>query len=369
MDGRIIAAAAAAAVLLSGCALHEDVTAIRTKAEELGTTDAETTDAEQEEGTSFFRSLFDNIFSSDADEAVTDEETTEAETEEVKEEEEVVKRKAEEMDIENNYSFVFDDFEMVYSNDELRDCFDSLEEICDDADFPLSFSYMNVETGAYVGYRQNQSYMTCSCIKAPVIKSMLDNDVDVNETVTKSYIWEGDAGSVADSAYGTEYTIKELMEYSILESDNTAYYMLCRTLGVDAFNRMQYDLDSRYTLGWDWIFTYCTTDDMLKDYVDIYEYAEDAKRGKWLVDLMCNCKTNIQIGKALGNKYKVAQKYGSEFQEHVFNDCAIVYADSPFVLCIFTNQAPETDESCEVFKDLAVTFDDINSLIAPSEDD
>ena len=55
-------------------------------------------------------------------------------------------------------------------------------------------------------------------------------------------------------------------------------------------------------------------------------------------------------------------------QEEAFNDCAIVYADSPFVLCIMTEQYPETEESCKVFKDLALVFDDINSLIAKESD-
>ena len=360
MDRRMIAAAAAAVLLLSGCSMRQDVTAIKTRAEELGTTDAETTDAEQEESSSAVSSSSsaEEESSSSKDESVTEE----------KEEVPKVRREAVDYDIEDDYSFVLDDFEKVYSNEELEECFDKLQEICDDADFPLSFSYMNVDTGAYVGYRREQSYMTCSCIKAPVIKSLLEDDIDVNETVSRTYTWEGDGGTVASSEYGTEYTVKELMEYSIIESDNTAYYMLCRHCGVNAFNNMQYKLDSRYTLGWDWIFTYCTTDDMLKDYVDIYEYGEDAKRGEWLIDKMTKCKTNIQIGEALGEKYKVAQKYGSEFSEHVFNDCAIVYADSPFVLCIFTNQTPETEESCRVFKDLALVFDDINSLIAAPEE-
>ena len=59
----------------------------------------------------------------------------------------------------------------------------------------------------------------------------------------------------------------------------------------------------------------------------------------------------------------MAHKYGSEFNESNFHDCAIVYADSPFVLCIFTDQMPETEESCKVFRELARAFDDVNNLL------
>lgn len=263
----------------------------------------------------------------------------------------------------SGYGFNYSGFEKVYSNEEMKKAFDRLQEICNKSNFQLSFSYKNIETGAYVGYGQYNSYMTCSTIKAPFIKSLLADEVDLDTVIPRYYAWDGDASTVASSAYGTEYTAKQLMEYSIKESDNTAYYMLCNKFGPWGFNDMQYRLGSNYTLGAGWIFTYCTTDDMMKDYVDIYEFAEENENGRWLVDMMSKCDMNMQIGQALGGKYKVAQKYGSEFGENYFNDCAIVYADSPFVLCIFTCQLPETEESAEVFRELAVAFDDINSLI------
>lgn len=270
--------------------------------------------------------------------------------------------KPEDFDI-SGYRFNYSGFEKVYSNDEMKKAFDRVQEICDKSNFQLSFSYMNIETGAYIGYGQYNYFMTCSTIKAPFIKSLLAEDVDLDTVIPRYYAWDGDGSTVASSPYGTEYTAKELIEYSIKESDNTAYYMLCNHFGVWGFNDMQYSLGSGYTLGAGWIFTDCTTDDMMKDYVDIYEFAEENDNGKWLVDMMSKCDMNMQIGQALGGKYKVAQKYGSEFSETYFNDCAIVYADSPFVLCIFTRQQPETEESAQVFKELAVAFDDINSLI------
>ena len=123
-----------------------------------------------------------------------------------------------------------------------------------------------------------------------------------------------------------------------------------------------YSLGANYYLGVSWIFTYCTVMDMAKCYKDIYNFAEKCDDGKWLISLMEETDVKTQITAALGDKYDVAHKYGSEFNESNFHDCAIVYADSPFILCIFTDQQPETEESCKVFKELAKVFDDINSL-------
>ena len=281
----------------------------------------------------------------------------------------VEQRNPEYFNIGNSYSFNISDFEMVYSNEELAKCFDRLQEICSDADFPLGFEYRNISTGAVIGYHQYDQFMTCSTIKAPFVKSLLAEEIDTDKKITLDSKWEGDDGTLAGEDYGKEYTAKELIEYTILESDNTAYQLLCRTFGTDEFNRNQYEIGANFTLGYngEWIFTYCTPEDMTKCYVDIYEFAEKNKTGKWLIDLMCNAKLNIQIGKALGEKYPVAQKFGTDCIENAFSDCAIVYAESPFVLCIYTEQTPETDESCQVFKDIALVCDDINSLIAPEE--
>lgn len=344
--------------MLSGCGGSRFRDSIRKKGDEDSSFEvAEESSSEPEESSSLLSPLLADESSQVFDEIVVNEEVSQA----------VEERTAEYYDIEGWYGFTVDDFDMVYSNKELQKCFDRLQEICDTSYFPMAFSFKNINTGAYVGYNQYNRFMTCSTVKAPLVKSLLANGIDLDAEVQRTYTWEGDYdGSVAQSAYGTVYTVKELIEYTILESDNTAYYMLCRNFGTDAFNRRQYELGANYTLGYygEWIFTYCTSDDMMKDYEDIYRFAEENEQGHWLVDLLCNAKLNIQIGQALGSKYPVAQKYGSEFGEVVFNDCAIVYAESPFVLCIFTNQYPETEESCKVFRELALVFDDINSLIA-----
>lgn len=262
------------------------------------------------------------------------------------------------------YWFTWQNFGNVYSNEELENCFERIQEICENADFSLSFSYKNLDTGARVDYDQYADYLTCSTIKAPYVETLLRMGIDLDDVIVRNDCWSGDDGAVASAPYGTEFTARELIEHTILESDNTAYYLLVKNYGYWQFNNDLYNIGVSYRLGDSWIFTHSYTADMLKCYEDIYYFGEENEQGAWLVELLSDTDLNIQIGKALGEKYTVAQKYGSEFTERTFNDCAIVYADSPFVLCIFTDQYPETEESCQVFKELAVVFDDINTLLA-----
>ncbi|MGN1114701.1 MAG: serine hydrolase [Oscillospiraceae bacterium] len=272
------------------------------------------------------------------------------------------KNKGESINISDDHSFTYSDFKLVDSNEKLNECFKRLDEICSGADYNLSFSYQNLDTGAQINYRPDSYYLTCSTVKATYVKHLLERNIDLNDIIYKSDVCDGDYGTVASSSKSS-FTAKELMEYAILESDNTAYYLLVKNYGYTEFNDMLSRIGASFRLSEGVIWTRCTSLDMMKCFEDIYNYAEENANGKWLVNLMSDADLNIQIGAALGDKYKVAQKYGSEFTEYSFHDCALVYADSPFVLSIFTNQYPETEESCKVFKDLAAVFDEINSQI------
>ena len=263
------------------------------------------------------------------------------------------------------YSFEVNGLGMVYSNEELQNCFDRLQQIINNSGFRMGFVYKNMDTGAYIGYNQYSSFRTCSTIKAPLVKCLLEKGVDLDDEITRNCQFDGDTeGKLAKSDWGSVWTTRELMELAIQESDNTAYLMLCRNYGVWDFNEMQNRLGSGFFLGDSWVFTDCTPEDMVRNYTDIYEFAQESQEGQWLIDLMCDTDMNIQIGQALGAKYDVAHKYGSDAMDVCFHDCAIVYAPSPFVLTIFTQQMPETPEACKVFKEISVVMDDINSLIA-----
>ena len=261
------------------------------------------------------------------------------------------------------YSFSMQGFDKVTSIKDFYNYIDELQKLITNCSFNMSFSYENMDTGASVSYNDTNRFATCSTIKTPFVASLLKSGIDLNEKVKKTTNWSGDYGVVAQAEMGTEFTARQLIKYTIQRSDNTAYYNLVKHFGYARFNSDLYSVGANFSLGSSWIFTYCTSADMLKCYKEIYKYGEKTKRGKWLTELMTDTDVNRQIGKALDKKYKVSQKYGSDWSEQQYHDCAIVYADSPFVLCIFTNQYPETDQSDKVFKEIADIIDRINNVI------
>lgn len=264
-----------------------------------------------------------------------------------------------------DHSFGIADFpEKVYSNKKLQKALDEIDGICSRYGGVISFAYMNMDTGAACTYRADVSYGCCSTVKAPFCKNILESGIDLDEEVPINVKWDYDGGTVASMEYGSRLTARELIRYAITESDNTAYYNLVNYYGYVGFNNMNYELGVNYNLGSSWIFNYCTTNDLLKQYIDVYNYAEKSKRGQWLVKLMTKTELETQITAQLGDKYTVAHKYGSDWDQNCYHDCAIVYADSPFILIIMTNQIPETEDSDKVFKQLAKQFDIVNSQLA-----
>lgn len=260
----------------------------------------------------------------------------------------------------------FSEIHQVTSNEELKKCLDELHEIIDQYGSKLGFAYENMDNGIIMSYNASTSFWTCSTVKAPYVKSILEDGADLDEMITINAIWTGDVPE-GDQLYfddkGKQYSVKKLIENTILLSDNTAYNNLVDHYGRQVFNNLQYRLGCSYFLYDPYIFTKCTPDDMRRSYRDIYRFGEENENGAWLVDLLANAEFNYQIGAALGSKYKVAQKYGTDYETSTYNDCAICYAESPFVLCIFSNQTPETDKANEMFKQIALIFDRINEIV------
>ncbi len=263
----------------------------------------------------------------------------------------------------SGYAFNMQGFETVTSIDDFYRYTDELQKLLSECDFKIAVSYENMDTGASISYNGTTRFQTCSTIKVPYVMSLLKSGIDLDEKIAKTVNWSGDSGIVASAKAGTEFTAKQLIKYTVQRSDNTAYYNLVKHYGYTYFNNDLSSIGANYSIGDSWIFTYCTSEDMLKCYKELYNYGEESKLGKWLLKLMRDTDVNRQIGKALDSKYDVSQKYGSEFSETQYHDCAVVYADSPFVLCIFTNQYPETEQSDKIFNKIADVIDRINNVI------
>ncbi|MBR4555021.1 MAG: serine hydrolase [Ruminococcus sp.] len=254
----------------------------------------------------------------------------------------------------------------VTSNEDLKTWVGKLDNVIKSYGSRLGFAYYDVINGVTISYNANTKFQTCSTIKVPYCKALLESGISPDELVTirKAYAYAApEPGHLTADDINKKYTVKSLIENTVRLSDNTAYINLIDTYGRYVFNSMQYRLGINCLMYDGYYFGMATANEMLASFIDVYEYSNQSELGKWLVKLMCETSSNYQISAALGERYKVAHKYGADHETSSYHDCAICYAERPFILCIMTEQTPETDEANQSFQEMAEIFAELNEII------
>ena len=242
----------------------------------------------------------------------------------------------------------------------------------------IAVSYRDMERGTAYSYNGDTVFFSASLIKAPYIYTLLHqiaqyneikkanpaNDPTVGKTLTQE-IWdkydlerkitvtedmvEKGSGKIKDMdlTSGREFSVLELIEYSIKVSDNTAFRILRNEFGYDYFWSVsrQLGIQSVFTS-----FNNLTADEACIYLAAIYDFAKDyPSEGGVLINLMKNANHQVLITKAVSNPYAVAHKYGWDADS--YHDMALVYGDAPFAVCVMTNF------------DFSVNDDDLNAYI------
>ena len=234
----------------------------------------------------------------------------------------------------------------------------NLEEVLQSQENSVSIYYENLETGLSLTYRANEIYHSASVVKAPYVKYILSlPDIDLEEEITSST-------SVHGYRTGTKFTVRELIYYTIVFSDNNSYHELVYRFGADGFNQMSGLLGASCKISESYHFCNMTVSESAVFFKDIYEAEITNENMGVLTENMKNCDYNRQIGMALGDLYPVAHKYGANpiSKRIAFHSSAIVYAPSPYILCIFTDLYPK-ESSTPIFRDIATAIDEINKQL------
>ncbi len=224
----------------------------------------------------------------------------------------------------------------------------SIKKMLDDAPYACALYYVDLETGLSVTYNIDRMIAGASLIKAEylmMIFEMLENG-EISLEDKHEYTAANKRGGTTKIPYEHEYgdmlTVKELIEYVVLHSDNTAYNML------QVYVRSYWDIipwaKERY--GTTFAYNGCNwlnARGVAECWKEIYQrYKEGDENYTWYVRLLLEANENkfIKGGLPKGadgeSMYDVAHKYGMDI--NASNDAAIVfYEDRPYFLCILTD--------------------------------
>lgn len=113
----------------------------------------------------------------------------------------------------------------------LKDIIQKLEDIFNSSNYNFAFKYKDIYTGFTISYNSSQPIFAASTIKAPeaiyIYEEAEKGNINLNDTITytPNYYNTG-TGILKNNKFNTDYTIKDLVSYSIIYSENAAHIIL-----------------------------------------------------------------------------------------------------------------------------------------------
>ena len=262
---------------------------------------------------------------------------------------------------EQDYTIVYDDKEIdnetlkKVAASELINCInakidddkipDSIKSIMNEIDSYynqsydyFSFLYRDIYTGFTVSYNQNQYIFTASTIKGPtdiyIYEMASEGKVNLDEklTYTGAYYNTG-SGVLKNKPLNTKYSVRTLLEYSTVTSDNAAHNMLMDKYGrKNMLNFWQAKGTAAiFTADNNWGIT--NAHDASIYMQELYRfYVNNSEYGEPLMKNFMSAYPKFISGK---NNYVVANKSG--WSGTAIHDVSIVFADNPYIVVALSN--------------------------------
>ncbi|MDP5276515.1 serine hydrolase [Chengkuizengella axinellae] len=207
----------------------------------------------------------------------------------------------------------------------------------------ISFYYENLTTGTVMFHQKEKVYAGASTIKMPlalyIYKKAAEGNLNLDEKLTYSvyHYYEG-SGVIQFQPFGTQYTIRDLVQKMIVHSDNVAYIMLTEKMGRANFISFLKGIGGKnvFPNGYNRL----SAEDLA-----IYATALDAfiieheELGEELLGVFVHTDYNETIPAGVSG-LEVAHKVGYFPLELVYNDVGIVYDEQPYILAIMTEGIP-----------------------------
>ena len=252
-------------------------------------------------------------------------------------------------------------------NENIASALDELYNILIERYGEAGFMYVDLKTGASIEYNADAMFSSASIIKAPYVRSVLgqentlDNEYEMTEELlnTPSELINGEP-------VGTKFTLSQLAEAAISQSDNTAYKMLYHYIGYDCFNQLSDSLNLNNHMTDENYWFKLSARETAIYFKDIYYFNEQHQNGHLMKEYLNNSDSNEMFGHEL-EEYTVCEKYGylPQPQEdfYTLGDAAIVYADSPYLLVGYVRDKASSTLNTQIFRDAGRCADNIHRLL------
>ncbi len=215
-----------------------------------------------------------------------------------------------------------------------------------------SFYIVSLEDGMSVGYNVDSKYETASSIKAPyalyIYEEIAKGNIDQNqEIIYESKHYNKGTGVVKNSDFGTPFTVKDLVYYSLTESDNVAHIMLHKTFGVKGYNQLLKNLGTKdlyLTSSNPWGFTSPRSAALV--WQEIYNFSLREAEGITFLNILSGGKYNYF--REVMPSIPSASKAGFANKDVV--QTGIVFGDHPYIAIAVANKGGNIGAYTQVLK-------------------
>lgn len=225
-----------------------------------------------------------------------------------------------------------------------------------------SFYIVSLSDGMSIGYNVDRQFETASSIKAPyglyVYHEIANGNIDPEQKIVyKEKYYSKGTGVIKTFDFGTEFTVRDLVYYSVNDSDNVAHQMLHGTFGVSGYNKMLKSLGTKQlylTNNNPWGFTSARSAALV--WQDIYNFAITDSEGITFLNILSNNKYNYY--KEVMPNIPSASKTGFANKDVV--ETGIVFDDKPYIAIAIANKGGNNSAYKEVLKLISFMNDIMN---------
>lgn len=243
-------------------------------------------------------------------------------------------------------------------------------EVSSGAATNISVYFRDLNTGEWTGVNENDNYNPASMLKVPVMMAYLEEARKNPDILNEEIMYDGSFNSnqsedikpTKSIQVGETYTVDDLLKFMIEYSDNNAFTILVKNMGVGPINKVYNDLKidiSTSTLAGSLILS-------PKDYAPFFRVLYSAtylgkKMSEKALDLLSHSDFPEGITSGVPENIVVAQKFGERnlvegdlSVSKELHDCGIIYYPaSPYFLCVMTRGSDFTKLE-NVLRDISV---------------
>lgn len=229
-----------------------------------------------------------------------------------------------------------------------------LEEINKADATNVSIAYKSLTTDASFFYNSDYVYKAGSLTRAPYVKYLLSTDISLDDTLTLTEKQKNAGGSkFKNSTVGDSFLLRDVFEYTIKDSDSTAFKMLYDNFGFSGFNKYAATLGVNTIMSGSDIYGNITASETCSFFEDIYYSFKQNDKCVVLVSSMVNATYDYLIPSGIQN-VDIAHKFGYMSGSYkVLHDAGIVYTNEPYILVILTDFNPSDGNGRSTFTQLS----------------